>query len=112
MTNNSINDLSGSSVLADVLSSEQIARLKEHWIETPDQFIAAVATEEGKAGMCRLLALDELQLKACVKRFVKGFSPDVVKRLQSTRPGGELGAILPKQPADKDEDDVEQGGGT
>ena len=108
MTDDSVDNTGIPSALADALTTEQIDRLKEHWIETPEQFLAAVATEEGKAGMCRLLALDGAQLDACSKELSKGLPPGALERLQSTRPGGELGAMLPEAPVDRD--DVEQGG--
>ena len=109
MTNDFIGKSSGSSAFADVLTAEQIARLKEHWIETVEQFLSAVATQEGKGGMCRLLAIDEAQLESCVTYLSRGLSPEVVERLQSTTPGGELGANLPQQPADQN--DAEGRGG-
>ena len=108
MTNDTHDDSRGLTVLADALTSEQIAHLKEHWIETPEQFLSAVATEEGKAGMCRLLVLDGSQLEERAKQLAKGLSPEALERLQSTQPGGELGVILPLPPADRD--DVEPGG--
>jgi len=77
------------------LTAEQIARLAARWIETPEQFLSAVATDEGKAGMCRLLVLDESGLASCVKQLAEGLSPDVVEQMLSTQPGGELGVILP-----------------
>lgn len=95
MTSDGTNNSSGSSVFTGILTAEQIARLAEHWIETPEQFLSAVATEEGKAGMCRLLALDASQLEDCRERLAEQLAPDVVERLQSTQPGGKLGVILP-----------------
>ena len=108
MTDDAADNPSGSPALAGVLTAEQIARLKEHWIETPEQFLSAVATEEGRAGMCRLLAMDERRLDGCVKQLAERLDPGVVEQLRSTRPGGELGAILSEPPAGQD--DVEQGG--
>lgn len=109
MTSDFVNNSAGSSALEGLLTAEQIARLKEHWIETPEQFLSAVATEEGQAGMCRLLTLDESQMESCVKRLAEGLPPDVVERLQSTQPGGELGVILPKN--ESQDNPQSQGGG-
>ncbi len=83
--------------LADVLSAHQITLLKEQWIETPEQFLSVVATQEGRAGLCVLLALDEERLQDCVKRLSDGLPSDVVERLQSPQPGGQLGVIWPKR---------------
>jgi len=95
MPDDAIDNSSGPSVFTGVLTAEQIARLAEHWIETPEQFLSAVATEEGKAGMCRLLALEASQLEDCRERLAERLAPDVVERLQSTQPGGKLGVIMP-----------------
>ena len=107
MTGDSNDNSRGPSALADVLTPEQIARLKEHWIETAEQFLSSVATEEGKAGMCRLLELDESQLADCANQLGQGLAPELLEELRSTKPGGELGAILPTPPSGHD--DVEGG---
>lgn len=109
MTSEFVDNSSGASVFGEVLTGEQIARLKEYWIETIEQFLSAVATEEGKVGMRCLLALDESQLEDCIKRFAEKLPPDVVEKLQSTKPGGQLGANLPQQSTDQN--DAEGGGG-
>ena len=103
MNNDFVDNSSGASVFAGVLTAGQITHLKEHWIETAEQFISAVATDEGKVGMCRLLTLDGPGLEACVTRLAEKLPPDVVEKLQSTKPGGYLGANLPQQAADKDD---------
>ena len=109
MTSEFVDNPSGASAFDEVLTAEQIAHLKEHWIETVEQFLSAVATEEGKVGVRNLLALDESQLDDCVKRLAEKLPPDVVEQLQSTKPGGELGANLPQQPTDQN--DAEGGSG-
>ena len=95
--------------LADVLTDRQIALLKEHWIETPEQFISVVATQEGRTGLCILLARDGERLDDCVKRLSEGLPAEVVKRLQSPQPGGKLGVKWARR-ADGP-DDTGQGGG-
>ena len=105
MTSEFVDNSSGESAFSEVLTAEQIARLKEHWIETIEQFLSAVATEEGRVGVCRLLALDGSQLEDCVKRFTEKLPPDVAEQLRSTRPGGQLGANLPQQDADQNDDE-------
>jgi hypothetical protein len=101
MTSDRIDNSGGESVFADVLTAEQVDRLREHWIETIEQFLSAAATDEGRAGMCRLLDLTELEFANCARRLAEGLPSDIVEGLKSTRPGGELGANLPQQAADR-----------
>ena len=69
--------------------------LQGHWIETPEQLIAAVATAQGKAGMCRLLEISEAELDELICKLTEGMDPEEIQRLQSDQPGGERGLRFP-----------------
>ncbi len=71
--------------------------LQGHWIETPEQLIAAVATDEGKAGMCRLLEMPEAELDELILKLTEGMDPEEIQRLQSDQAGGERGLRLPDE---------------
>ena len=87
------------------LSQEQVGKLSEYWIETPEQFLSAVATPAGRAGMQKLLSMDDAQMKDCCERLSRGLSEQRLKQISSVEPGGMLGAILPDMPSDHNDID-------
>lgn len=76
-----------------------LLRLQGHWIETPEQLIATIATAEGKAGMCRLLEIPEAELDELISKLTEGMDTEEIKKLQSDQPGGERGLRLPDEEA-------------
>ncbi len=91
------------SVLEKQYESEKSERLlvclQGHWIETPEQLIAAVATAEGKGGMCRLLEIPEAELDELISKLTEGMAPEEIQKLESDQPGGERGLRLPDEEA-------------
>lgn len=84
------------------LSLCQLQALKSRWITTIDAFVAAAATEEGRAGLCQALdvemeALDDILLDAR-----DSLGEERYRELLAPTPGGPTGALLAEdqQPAD------------
>ena len=77
------------------VTERMLTSLCRHWIETPEQLIAAVATAQGKAGMCRLLEISEAELDELICKLTEGMDPEEIQRLQSDQPGGERGLRFP-----------------
>jgi hypothetical protein len=83
--------------LAAVFSAEQIDLLKAQWIASAEEFIAVVATDEGRAGIRALLHLTDEQLDACTQELASQLPAEVVEALRRSSPGGQLGLLLPEQ---------------
>ncbi|MFW6106653.1 MAG: hypothetical protein ACOC8H_00685 [bacterium] len=88
---------SKSDALSEVLSAEQVTRLEKHWITNAEEFLAAVATEEGNSGVQELLGVTEQELAASTRELAARLPANTVQRLRNSTPGGPLGAILPEK---------------
>jgi len=76
------------------LSFRQLQALKSRWITTINAFVAAAATKEGRAGLCRVLdvkleVLDDILRDAC-----DSLGEERYRQLLAPRSGGPTGALL------------------
>jgi hypothetical protein len=80
------------------LPSETITTLQANWIETAEEVLAVAATEQGAAGLKRLLELDEPTFDALlssVRKFVGQHQSQAIGA--ASRPGGPLGVKLTEE---------------
>ena len=75
------------------LSEEQRAALHGRWITTVDGFVAASATEAGRASLRALLALDAGGLSAALEAARALLGDARFGALRTPTPGGALGAL-------------------
>jgi len=85
------------------LSPCQLQALKSHWITTIDSFVAAAATEEGRAGLCSALEIEADTLNEVLQDARDALGEERYRELLAPKPGGPTGALLDddqQQPAD------------
>jgi len=85
------------------LSPRQLQALKSRWITTIDSFVAAAATEEGRAGLCSVLDIEADTLDEVLQDARDALGEERYTELLAPRPGGPTGALLDddqQQPAD------------
>jgi len=75
----------------DIFSVEQLNALTDCWIETPKQFVATAATEEGRYGLKTLLNMENLAFENTLSRIKEYLSAQEREDLKTPRKGGELG---------------------
>lgn len=78
----------------DLFSPEQARALRDHWIETVEQFLAATVILEGRQGMARLLAVSEPALQEIIEELSRLVPPQTRSEMTAPCPGGALGVIL------------------
>jgi len=79
------------------LSPISVASLKQHWIETAAQLLAASATPEGRAGLKVLIGCDDPALNSLLAELENLVGPQEALRLAQATPGGALGATLTEE---------------
>lgn len=85
------------------LSPSQSEALRSRWITTIDSFVAAAATEEGRAGLCSALEIEADQLDDVLQDARGALGEERYRELLAPKPGGPTGALLDddqQQPAD------------
>ncbi len=74
--------------------TEEIQALRDHWIETIEQFLSATATAEGSEGMIRLLDVSEGAFHDIRMHLLRLAPPELQDEMTLPQPGGSLGVIL------------------
>lgn len=85
-----------------IFSSEQLKMLQQQWIKTADEFVAAINTPEGQAGIKQLLALSDEAFEDIIKNIAAKFSAQYTANISTDIPARALGVILPDKTNLKD----------
>lgn len=73
------------------------AKLKPFWIESAEQVIAAAATPAGRAGLQRLLEIDEQGLAILLQLLSQSVGDGAAQHLSHPAPGGVMGLVLTEE---------------
>ena len=79
------------------LSSGQIGALRGRWIETAEQLLSAMATNETRKAVADMLGLDDEEAERLLKRLSETVGLNVACRLLAPQAGGATGAILTEE---------------
>ena len=86
------------------LSPCQLQALKSRWMTTVGAFVAAAATEEGRAGLCQALDVELEALHEILQDARDSLGEERYGKLFDPKPGGPTGALWDekeqRQPAD------------
>ena len=79
------------------LTLAQQEALKSRWLTTIDAFVAAAATPEGQAGLCKVLEVEPDALGVLLQDARDSLGEDRYAALMHPRPGGPTGALFEDQ---------------
>ena len=79
------------------LSPCQLQALKSRWMTTIDTFVAAAATEEGRAGLCKALDIELELLDDILQDARNSLGEERYRGLLAPTPGGPTGALLDEE---------------
>ncbi len=86
----------------NILSDAQLRKLREYWIESAEQFVAAINTPEGKNGIKTLLEVDQDQLGEIIDQVMQVFPAEDADRMRKPVPEHKLGLLLDKNNDEKE----------
>lgn len=76
------------------LTRNQLEILKSHWIITIDEFVAVLATEQGRISISRALDLGQEEIELILNDARDIVGEDRYEELMDARPGGPTGALI------------------
>ena len=74
------------------LASASAQKLRSHWINTVEQFVAAGATEQGREGLKTLLTETQVSVQVLLQEAREVLGAHQCDALLQAKPGGALGA--------------------
>jgi hypothetical protein len=92
---------------AGVFSRGQIELLGEHWLRSCGEVISAAATDEGRAGLCRLLGVSAEELDRMVGELCAKLPSETVERFSTPAEQKAMGVIFEEAQEEDVNDDTD-----